>query len=793
MGRLFRFFCLIDRVRYDKIKINRKKDFRMKRWIAVLSSLLVLPAYAEVRPVFYDETIDYMDEDTFPDDVSEVATETSAPTPVVPVKPTTVVSPRAATSGRSGASRAVSSNTNVSNRTTTSSRGVTARTATGTVAAPTVPASRTVTTSNTPTRGTVSRASVSRAATAGATAGQTTGTTKSGSVTSAASGNTATARRATNTGTTAARAATTSLVQTDTVSSPLYTGRVGVRTTAGVGSRQSTTVGGLGASTTVLSASDMDDLTELTEYCKAQYSNCMDNYCNVLDENQGRCSCSSNLKNYEKTEAALRQITLDLQDVAQKIQYIGLSKDEVESLFAQTEAELKMQSTTDTSQLKNDLDRIKSLIVDVNGGTATSSSNSSIGIDLSNLLDLDFANGVIDLSSFLGTNSSSISNQRGADLFKTAAARCKASVLNNCTAQGVDASIITNAYDLEIDKACLAYESSLTEANNQMTQTVKNAQNVLLKARLLVANQKNQYDLRGCVTELDNCMQDEFVCGTNYENCLDPTGRYIVNGQIVVGSTPGESGSNDTTFYKAVWSNDNGKTSIWNNSNVDLADYIEQTVKSNSMPTRSSSDMSGFLQYKIGYHDNSTDKNYGMCINVLNKCQNYTYTTVGSTKEYNPANNVVKEYLQRTMIQIKAAQDALLADYAEDCLTDVALCLSQNNYGTDSVSQNVAIKACNAVINTCMNVTGTDMGMKASFIETATNQKAATDDPYLQRCIIDIGTCVNNERPTSTKDSQTAAIEKCVNKYSVCKGSYGNTYTAAQWYKLVTGKDMATQ
>ena len=55
--------------------------------------------------------------------------------------------------------------------------------------------------------------------------------------------------------------------------------------------------------------SNMDDIVQMTDYCKAQYTSCMDNFCNVLDDNQGRCSCSKNIKNYEKTETALKAAT----------------------------------------------------------------------------------------------------------------------------------------------------------------------------------------------------------------------------------------------------------------------------------------------------------------------------------------------------------------------------------------------------------------------------------------------------------------------------------------------------
>ena len=90
-----------------------------------------------------------------------------------------------------------------------------------------------------------------------------------------------------------------------------------------------------------------------------------------------------------------------------------------------------------------------------------------------------------------------------------------------------------------------------------------------------------------------------------------------------------------------------------------------------------------------------------MCISVLNKCQNYTYDEDG---EYVIANDAVKEYLRRTLIQIKAAQDDIIADYAENCIADVTSCLNQNNYSASNV--NLAVNACRASILTCMSVNG---------------------------------------------------------------------------------------
>ena len=456
--------------------------------------------------------------------------------------------------------------------------------------------------------------------------------------------------------------------------------------------------------------SNMDEIVQMTDYCKAQYTSCMDNFCNVLDDNQGRCSCSKNIKNYEKTENALKAATEALQDVSQQIQYIGLTKDDIETLFTQTEAELAMQSTTDSTQLKNDLDNIKDMIVGIKTGTA-SSSETGISFDLSGLMDFNIDSTGFDLTAlFAGnnTNTASISNQRGEQLYKTAQARCKSAVLNTCQAQGVDISIITNSYDLEIDKQCIAYERALTDSNENMNRTVRNAKAVLQKARLMVAQQKNSYDLRGCVNALDSCMQDDFVCGTDYENCLDPTGKYIVNGEVVIGSTPGwliEDSTQSvapapvqhTTGLYATWTyKDSGKDNNAWLANGSLIDYIGAHVNESEV-TETSEILVPYLQHKIGYIKDN--KAYGMCASVLNKCQNYTY----DNKKYKNNNQVIREYLQRTLTQIKVAQDEIISSYAENCISDVNSCLSSNNY---TAQANYAINACKSQIITCMSVNG---------------------------------------------------------------------------------------
>lgn len=705
----------------------------MKRFIAVLSGLLVLPAFAEVAPVYYDEIVEYTD-----DMLAEEESEHQQPS----------AAQRNTINRSTSASRAVSSVANsTSSRTNTSSRAMATsprkavNTARGTV-------SRTARTGGVVNRpaSTTSRASVTargaqtaKPVTARSARVGTANNTVMSATTRALSGNPTSTIN--DSGKSLYNASGTARVSVATRRSPSSGIRLSTSALTGTATTPVITEEDVSSTTSTLTA-----VAELTDYCKAQYAACMDNYCNVLDDNQGRCSCSKNLKNYAKTEEALEAATEQYQEAIQKIKYVysGLTKSQIEALFSETEAELSMKENSDSSQIKNSLDAIKRKVVDVSSPTASSTYNTTSGfsldLDFEGLLSSDLTSN-FDLGMFVGTNSSSstnsISNQRGEQLYKTATNRCKTVVLNSCTAQGIDANVITNSYDLEIDKQCIAYERALTEANKEMKNNVFNATNVLQVSRLKLSLAKNSYDLRGCVAAIDSCMQSEYVCGSDYELCLDPTGKYLANGEVVKGGTPGVSGgqNKNTADYDpgdtewtsggmydlyATWnypistSGSSLKNAWSNGQNENLAGYVNDALTkwgkdyADFTDTSVAGNMALYLLQKIGYID-SNDKVHGMCASVMQQCQDYTFNNQKSSKKFIPDNEVVRMYLNNTLAKIKVQQDALLANYAEGCRQDVQSCLTSNGYNESNTSltaSKTAVNACAAEIATCMSVSG---------------------------------------------------------------------------------------
>ena len=432
----------------------------------------------------------------------------------------------------------------------------------------------------------------------------------------------------------------------------------------------------------------LEQTAELNKSCQDQYNECMDQFCAVVDTNQKRCSCSVNLSQYKKVEEAVTAANDKLNEVAQNIRYIGLSADEIRAIMTATEAEAALAGTRDVTENRNMLEQIEAMIKDPKSYTASYSSD-GFGLDM----DLDFSS-TDDLFSldFLNTNTSSFSNLRGGDLYNAAKSRCNA-VLNQCKKAGATTQQVTGNYDLAIDKDCIAYENGLKKLNDTLVSNVRSAERMLQKARLAVMQNKNQYDAKGCISALETCMLDDMVCGEDYSKCVDPTKVYIdENGNVVLG----QNITDIIAFMK-----DYDTTQI--DSSFLASAYQSKITKDNCVSSGNGTCTVKYLLQKIGTKQKVTDE--GLCRAVLDKCQAYTYTD----DEYKPYNDVVVNYIQRAMVNIKASQYKIISDYASTCMVDVAACYNQQftqvnawsqSASTDSI-MNIMRGACHNVALTC--------------------------------------------------------------------------------------------
>lgn len=458
----------------------------------------------------------------------------------------------------------------------------------------------------------------------------------------------------------------------------------------------------------------LEQTADLNQSCQQQYNDCMDQFCSVIDSNQKRCSCSANLSNYTKVEDAVKDANTQLNEVAQRIRYVGLSADEIRAIMNETEAEEALSGAVDNTETRNMLDEIEKLIKDPTSSTSYSS-NTYTGLDM----NLDFSSEMSDIFSldFLNTNTTSFSNLRGTDLYNAAKKRCN-TVLTQCKEAGANVDQITGNYDLAIDKDCIAYEQGLTKMNETLVSNVRSANLMLQKARLAVLQNKNQYDARGCIGALETCMTDDMVCGTDYTKCLDPTKRYIdENGEVILGQ--------DITNIIDFMTNYNN--AAINSGFLEDAYTVSMDTQTCAEDKNDGSCVAKYLLQKIGTKQKVTDE--GLCRAVLDKCQYYTYDSNGN---YKPYNDVVVNYIQRAMVNIQSGQRKIISDYASSCMVDIASCYNQQVTQINSWSTSASVNSIyNVMRGACRNVALTCA--YAVFANDQTSCPPDNDDMCIQK------------------------------------------------------------
>jgi len=432
----------------------------------------------------------------------------------------------------------------------------------------------------------------------------------------------------------------------------------------------------------------MEKTSDLNSVCQQQYDECMDQFCAVIDSNQKRCSCSANLAKYEKAQKAVEDANVELNDVAQQIRYVGLSADEIRAIMSATEAELELGKTKDNTQTRSMLDDIADMIKDPTSSTTLNSSSTNSLLDM----EFDFSSDNSDLFSLdLFNSSTDISSKRGTALYNEAKKHCK-TILNNCKDAGGNESQISANYDLAVAKDCAAYEQGLEKLNQKLVNNVRSANLMLQKARLAVVQNKNEYDARECVGALEKCMLDDMVCGENYVKCLDPTKVYIdENGNVVLGR--------DVTAITKIMDN-------YTNGAIN-ADFIKSAKSCTGLNLSSLSDdgscIVNYLMQKIG--TGQSVKDGGLCRAVLDKCQYYTYEKNAKKSTYQPYNDIVVNYIQRAMVNIKAAQSKIISDYASTCMSEVENCYNQQTTQITSWSTSASVDSVYRVMTgACYNV-----------------------------------------------------------------------------------------
>ena len=273
-------------------------------------------------------------------------------------------------------------------------------------------------------------------------------------------------------------------------------------------------------------------------------------------------------------------------------------------------------------------------------------------------------------------------------------------------------------------------------------------------------------------------MKDDMVCGDDYFKCVDPTKLYIdENGEVVLGQKISDILDFMTSYNNAAIDDkflENAYTQT-----VSESDCKADPTDDKKMGGNDGSCIAKYLLQKIGTKQKVTDE--GLCRAVLDKCQRYTYDADGT---YKPYNDVVVNYVQRAMVNIRAAQSQAISDYASSCMVDIAQCYNQQVTQVNAWSSSASVSSIyNVMRGACRNVALTCA--YAVFYKDA--ESCPTDDE--DTCINSISEmfyqsllCPDNstyDATGATNDTDIGNGKAWVNKHCKCNdNSSPNGYEA---------------
>ncbi len=209
--------------------------------------------------------------------------------------------------------------------------------------------------------------------------------------------------------------------------------------------------------------------------CRAEYRDCMDEFC-LLDESEGgRCSCSNNIKNSKSLIQEIQSIQSD----AEKLYTEGVEREKLG-------AKAKFVKFGESENAKK--------------------SSRASGIDLVAWIN--------------GSTSQSLEADEdiGDNLYDMAAESCEF-VLSQCDAKR--AELEEKLYQREIVKDCKMFSTYLMEQKTMAESNKRTAQAAVRSATLDMLATTNKYNRGECLLAYRACIADKGGCGVNFENCLD--------------------------------------------------------------------------------------------------------------------------------------------------------------------------------------------------------------------------------------------------------------------------------
>ena len=265
------------------------------------------------------------------------------------------------------------------------------------------------------------------------------------------------------------------------------------------------------------SSSTTVDLTETRtgaayEQCKNAYFACMDQFCQLKNDDYRRCSCSDRVLELAEIRDVMQDAGNQLTVFNENLDTVGMTAAQATAMKTASEGENAL--TSDKSASKALLQAIMNSIRGEDstvGGKFTDLNSINISFNTAN------AFGTLDAGA-------AIAAYNGKNLYTAVYPQCRNAVRADCNDASLQRAI--NAYLMAIEQDCNTVQTAIETTQKQMKSAVRESSAMLDLARVENRRKHNSDDITTCVNNVESAILSEEVCGANYHKCLD-NGEFI--------------------------------------------------------------------------------------------------------------------------------------------------------------------------------------------------------------------------------------------------------------------------
>lgn len=434
------------------------------------------------------------------------------------------------------------------------------------------------------------------------------------------------------------------------------------------------------------------------EQCKTAYFNCMDQFCQLKNDDYRRCSCSNRVFDLAETRSIMQDASDQLTVFTENLDVVGMTAAQATAMKTATEGENAL--TSDTSASKQ---LLQAIMNSIRGDDATVGGKYS---DLNSItLSFDTVNafGTADAGQIIAT-------YNGLNLYNAVYPQCRQAVRADCTDAQLQRAI--TAYLMAVEQDCNTVQSALENQQKQMKSAVRESSAMLDLARVENRQNHNSSDMATCLTEVENAILSEEVCGAGYHKCLD-------NGEFIDVST-GAPIAGVENFYEL-------------GNLLKFADGVDAADQKLSKVTSNRSFVNNFENRVKKFAEPALDK----CTEI--------------------ADDVWADYLDKAMLDIYYAQQSKVNEIKQGCFDFVSACYMNGDTaltaamaeltGDDTVvlqpdKVTLSTEMCRDYINSC----------NMMFYDQTDGQNIITD-------------YINNRQETDTLTACRAVVKQCFDNF----------------------------